>query len=596
MRRSRVVALGLGLTLCASLASAQSVPFEANTNMQTFRPAPGPFNLLTVHGARVEGNGTISVSAWANYSARSFTIFNASCPNSENDTGCTLGTERSRPVEHMVTLDVMATLTLARRFQIGLTLPLSYESGQAINSATAYPLASGEHQSAFALGDPRVDLKVRLTAPGLSGVGAAVGVFATVPTGRYTGGDLHYVSDASLALGGRGIIDVRDGRFFAAANVGVVWRPTTLTILSTSVGTQLMWGAGAGVQATPRIALLAEIFGSTDFTSSQQSNGLESDFAARYTLGDISLTAGGGVGIVRAAGTPVARGFLGVTWAPVRIDVDRDAVDDSVDRCVGEAEDHDGYEDNDGCPDPDNDGDGIPDDADRCPDQAEDRDNFQDNDGCPDPDNDNDGILDVNDQCSDQPETHNGYQDEDGCPDGVPDTDGDGITGDRDRCPNEAETFNGVQDEDGCPETTPSLANVSGGQIRITEPVNFMLNSDQIVGGSSFRVLDTVVAILNSHPEIRAVEIQGHTDDRGDRIANRTLSLRRANAVKVYLVAHGVSADRLSTVGHGPDQPLDTARTAAARARNRRVEFHIVGEPTAATSPAAPTPPAAPAR
>ncbi len=174
MRRSRVVAFGFGLTLCASLANAQTVPFQANTNMQTFRPAPGPYNLLTVHGARVEGNGTISVGAWANYSWRPFTVFDASCPNSENDTGCTLGAVRSRPVEHMVTLDVMATVTLARRFQIGLTLPLAYETGQAINSATAYPLASGESQGAFALGDPRLDLKVRLTRPGLSGVGAAI--------------------------------------------------------------------------------------------------------------------------------------------------------------------------------------------------------------------------------------------------------------------------------------------------------------------------------------------------------------------------------------------------------------------------------------
>ncbi len=67
----------------------------------------------------------------------------------------------------------------------------------------------------------------------------------------------------------------------------------------------------------------------------------------------------------------------------------------------------------------DTDGDGLTDDVDKCPTQAEDKDGFQDEDGCPDPDNDNDGIPDVADKCPNEPETKNGYQDEDGCPDQV---------------------------------------------------------------------------------------------------------------------------------------------------------------------------------
>jgi hypothetical protein len=52
---------------------------------------------------------------------------------------------------------------------------------------------------------------------------------------------------------------------------------------------------------------------------------------------------------------------------------------------------------------PDRDGDGIVDDDDKCPDEPEDHDGFEDDDGCPDPDNDRDGILDVNDQCPNLP-------------------------------------------------------------------------------------------------------------------------------------------------------------------------------------------------
>ena len=68
----------------------------------------------------------------------------------------------------------------------------------------------------------------------------------------------------------------------------------------------------------------------------------------------------------------------------------------------------------------DRDGDGIPDNVDRCPDQPEDKDGFQDEDGCPDPDNDGDGIPDTLDKCPNEPETFNNYKDDDGCPDEVP--------------------------------------------------------------------------------------------------------------------------------------------------------------------------------
>ncbi|MGH9885807.1 MAG: OmpA family protein, partial [bacterium] len=70
--------------------------------------------------------------------------------------------------------------------------------------------------------------------------------------------------------------------------------------------------------------------------------------------------------------------------------------------------------------DNDPDKDGIVGDADKCPNEPEDKDGFQDEDGCPDPDNDGDGVLDANDKCPTEPETKNGYQDEDGCPDEIP--------------------------------------------------------------------------------------------------------------------------------------------------------------------------------
>ena len=68
----------------------------------------------------------------------------------------------------------------------------------------------------------------------------------------------------------------------------------------------------------------------------------------------------------------------------------------------------------------DRDGDGIPDNVDKCPNEPEDKDGFEDEDGCPDPDNDQDGIPDDKDACPNEPETVNGVKDDDGCPDEAP--------------------------------------------------------------------------------------------------------------------------------------------------------------------------------
>lgn len=97
-------------------------------------------------------------------------------------------------------------------------------------------------------------------------------------------------------------------------------------------------------------------------------------------------------------------------------DNDADGVLDRDDQCPDEPEDRDGMADLDGCPDRDNDGDAVPDIQDRCPDQKEDADGFEDDDGCPEDDNDHDGLLDAQDKCPNEGETYNGHADDDGCP------------------------------------------------------------------------------------------------------------------------------------------------------------------------------------
>jgi OmpA-OmpF porin, OOP family len=71
----------------------------------------------------------------------------------------------------------------------------------------------------------------------------------------------------------------------------------------------------------------------------------------------------------------------------------------------------------------------------------------------------------------------------------------------------------------------------------------------------------------------RTVEIIGHTDNSGNRASNIALSQARADAVKGYLVAKGISPQQLTTNGVGPDQPVASNDTTDGRARNRRIEF-----------------------
>lgn len=77
---------------------------------------------------------------------------------------------------------------------------------------------------------------------------------------------------------------------------------------------------------------------------------------------------------------------------------------------------------------------------------------------------------------------------------------------------------------------------------------------------------------------IKTVNVVGHADDRGKASFNQTLSEKRANSVKQYLVQKGFDANRINTSGKGETQPIATNKTAAGRAQNRRVEISVDGQ------------------
>ena len=284
-------------------------------------------------------------------------------------------------------------------------------------------------------------------------------------------------------------------------------------------------------------------------------------------------------------------------------DRDGDGIPDAVDKCPDAAEDKDGDRDTDGCPEDgdrdhdgivdsrdrcpdepgdkehegcpnriqDRDGDGIADDVDKCPDTPEDKDGFEDEDGCPDPDNDKDGVLDAVDKCPLQPEDIDNFEDADGCPD--PDNDQDRIADAQDQCPNQPEDYDGDQDQDGCPDIYKNII-VRDDRIELKQTVYFATGRDTILS-KSYPLLNEVALALRDNPTF-TVSIEGHTDSQGAANVNQTLSQKRAEAVRRYLIDQGIAPTRLQAVGYGEDRPIEDNRTAEGRAANRRVEFHIL--------------------
>jgi outer membrane protein OmpA-like peptidoglycan-associated protein len=140
----------------------------------------------------------------------------------------------------------------------------------------------------------------------------------------------------------------------------------------------------------------------------------------------------------------------------------------------------------------------------------------------------------------------------------------------------------------------PSRVQLFADRLEIRDKVFFELDSATIKP-ESFRILDDVTAALDNHPEVQLVEVQGHTDDQGAEDYNLALSQRRADAVRQYLIANGVAAERLVAKGYGETMPLQPGTSEDARETNRRVAFRILkSQPVLQERTVAPAPEANP--
>ncbi|HVK84952.1 MAG TPA: transporter [Kofleriaceae bacterium] len=442
---------GLGAAACLAavalpaVADAQNAPpFDPAIDVQTFEYAIGPKTFFTVSDGDIAQTKQLAVDALVTFLTRPFTVYNVDPAMPDQ-----LGAERTEVVDTLTALQITAAYGINDKLQIGANLPVIFSlSGDGLMPNTAQPDPNG--LSVTGLGDLFVEAKYRLYRKNRLRISALGGI--SIPT-SFGSDDSQFIGDNLPTVRARMALQQDVGRFSFGANAGAIFRKPR-TIYDSTIGQQLTWGVAGAARLTDRFSLIAEGYGRAGLPDfSLDASPLEVEGGLRvYATPAVAVVIGGGAGLVKGIGSPESRFFLAIGYAPDVRDSDGDGIQNSRDKCPMIAEDRDGQEDDDGCPDDDSDGDRRPDAEDKCPTVAEDLDGFEDDDGCPEIDNDGDKLNDLDDKCPNEAEDGKQPYPNDGCPANRRDSDGDGMYDDKDQCPLEEEDLDAFEDGDGCPE------------------------------------------------------------------------------------------------------------------------------------------------
>jgi len=547
------------LALAATLLHSARASGQEATALDRFDPAPASDAFFTVPSADVRGDLRPGAAALLTYADRPLQI--RAAPAS-GEGGAALGW-----VSRQLVLHALADVQIARRFSVDLDVPFTLDQG-----GTSGVIADRAVQapSGAAVGDLRLGARAVLVRGDGLLPGAALRLSLWLPSG-----DDGAFSGAPSARFAPALLVGRDvGRWSWSATLGGRFQSTSEESLG---GSETFAGAATairlgGLQVGPELTLRA---GADSPPGDLVRSGLSAEalLGARYALGPVILGAGGGPGLGLAPGTPTYRLFASLGVA-AELGAPRPRPAEGADR-AGQGARKPAAADSAasaaaGRPAPavatlpDRDGDTVPDAADICPALVGAA--SPPRPGCP-PDADQDGIHDADDRCPAEP----GFATADAARHGCPaDTDGDGIVDAKDACPYERGETTADPATSGCPRAV----RLEGMQIVILQQVNFATGKAEILP-DSHDLLRQVAAVLEEHPEIARVAVDGHTDNRGAEQANLSLSQSRALAVVRWLTEHGVDARRLEARGFGPRRPLVDNATEAGRAKNRRVEFQI---------------------
>ncbi len=490
VRGSRAVSgaiLAAALALVAFASPARGVAQAEGFRIDRFRPAPSAEDGLGVQYARTLGHLVPTVGLVVDYAHAPLLA-------------TTSGGERGEIVSHRVLAHVSGALGLGDFFELHVRAPIAF-------STSEEPVVGGLRFTApdtVALGDGALGASVALMSEGRLGLSLGLMAEALLPWGTTSS----YASDTDFSARGQFLFSYALREVTFSLMVGGLGRFERQISVARS-GSELEYAASILLPVIAEVDLLVEATGAVVLTEGQRHPApLEAMAGGRFRLGaGLSLEAAVALGFSQAPGVPDVRALLGLRWMPPPPppgDSDGDGMLDPVDSCPHQAEDEDGWDDHDGCIDPDDDGDGWIDEDDPCPRDAEDRDGYEDADGCPDPDDDGDGVRDAEDQCPRLP---------------------------------------GADFQHGCPQ----LIEVAPDQITFSWPIEWIEGSSVIpvsLGGA----LDEMASAMSVDPRrsrwrigVRAITVSRRDD-------GAALALARAEALAAALVERGIDASRLEAV------------------------------------------------
>ncbi|MFP6687607.1 MAG: OmpA family protein [Polyangiaceae bacterium] len=550
----RKIALSsLSVVTALTCLAASAVAQERLLNQYEQPDAGDAF--FAVFGPQVSGHLVPRAVATLDYGHRPFVLIDGA------------GNELASPAKGQLYVHTGASFALWDRLQVSVGVPAAlYQKGDTVDFGNGNTLNAAAGSD---LGEMNIGLRGRMMGGYWDAFQVGVGARLYLPTatGPWTGeGYTH--AEPRLMVGGR------TGRFIYAANLGAKIRahgdPASLSY-GLAVASSFLDGAlqvGPEVHGELPLATVDLVPGNVMAITGANHEllvGMQYRFLESFVAGVAA-----GPGLSSSIGTPVFRGLLRLGYDPrtpeVLPDADGDSFSDATDACPDlpgvaseNAKQH-------GCP-PDTDGDGIADDRDACvktPGVANEDDKKH---GCP-ADTDGDGIVDATDACPKMPGASNDDPNKHGCP---TDTDGDGIVDAVDACPTVPGSANEEADKNGCPGAV-----LTTDKIEFDGKISFAFDSAKLEEAAANPILERVRDILKANPNITKLEIQGHTDNRGQLGHNWKLSAARAAAVQAWLTANGIAADRLTAKGYGATKPIAPGHTEAARAKNRRVEFIVL--------------------
>ena len=345
------------------LSATLSASVHAQVDAERFHPSATTDGWVNAEGSGVRSTAEpFEFGAYANYNKNSLVVV--------DNAGSIVAT----PVDNRVGVELLGSMTIFEPLAIGVALPT-----YVFQDGTGDPSTAG-------LGDLRIVPKLRLLDDRDGPLGLAISLETRLPTST---GDFDGASSVSFMPK-----VIADHRFLngirIGANVGIAIREET-AVANILTGHEFLYAGAVGYRVggyDGKTEIGVEFNGSLGLgqldVEEAPLEGLP--FVRQQLNEDWSLQGGLGVGLLAGYGIPTMRGFAGVRFAPSAPDQDKDGIPDSQDPCLREAEDRDGHQDSDGCPEegPDNDQDGIDEAFDECPSDKETINGIDDEDGCPD--------------------------------------------------------------------------------------------------------------------------------------------------------------------------------------------------------------------